>query len=258
MNGYRFIYYHNPKKPSWREILDEINDRLCEIGGEAFIGYYFDEPFYYMTGDEYLELTEYLSKFDKRIFTIHASVHIHQALWPVNESHDFQSVAFRNMSTITPENHVYTTDVSYDYYGEWEHGVHHNTVYRLFIEKMGDRFDNTKFWFGPPVGIVMKEWWKRRDECEQICIDVFMGMWNWAKKIKNFGGFAIYTYLRGDKPDGSFHAGAKEFILPDNNGVIKWEKMAAIADAIIDGFNKGLHPSEIELPTIEYDKGYIV
>ena len=136
MNGYRFIYYHNPKKPSWREILDEINDRLCEIGGEAFIGYYFDEPFYYMTGDEYLELTEYLSKFDKRIFTIHASVHIHQALWPVNESHDFQSVAFRNMSTITPENHVYTTDVSYDYYGEWEHGVHHNTVYRLFIEKM--------------------------------------------------------------------------------------------------------------------------
>lgn len=252
--------YHCPKKENWREMLDELNERLCDVGGEAFIGYYFDEPFYYMTGDEYLELTKYLSKFGKRIFSIHGSVHIHQALWPVNESHDFEAVAFRNMSTITPENHAYTTDVSYDYYGEWEHGVHHNTVYRLFIEKMGDRFENTNFWFCPPIGTVMTKEWnaKPTEEVEQICIDVFMGMWNWAKKVKNFGGFAIYTYLKTVNSDGSVHAAGKDYILPDDNGNVKWKKMTAISKAVIDGFNKGLHPSEIELPEIEYDKGYIV
>lgn len=252
--------YHCPKKANWREMLDKINERFCEVGGDAFIGYYFDEPFYYMTGDEYLELTKYLSKFNKRIFAIHGSVHIHQALWPVNESHDFQAIAFRNMSTITPQNHAYTTDVSYDYYGEWEHGVHHNTVYRLFIEKMGDRFENTNFWFCPPVGYVMTEEWNKKtsDEVEQICIDVFMGMWNWSKKIKNFGGFAIYTYLKTVTSDGKIHAAAKDFILPDKNGQVKWKKMNAIANAVIDGFNKGLHPAQIDLPEIEYDKGYII
>jgi len=252
--------YHCPKKSNWKAMLDSINQTLCEVGGEAFIGYYFDEPFYYMTGDEYLELTEYLSRFKKRIFSIHGTVHIHQALWPVNESHDFEAAAFRNMSTITPENHKYTTDVSYDYYGEWEKGVHHNTVYRMFIEKMGDRFENTNFWFCPPIGTVMTEEWnsKPTEEVEQICIDVFMGMWNWAKKVKNFGGFAIYTYLKTINSNGMIHAAAKDYILPDLNGEVKWKKMALIANAVIDGFNKGLHPAEIELPQIEYDKGYIV
>ena len=252
--------YHRPKKENWRELLDEINKILCEAGRENFLGYFFDEPFYYMTSEEYLELTEYLSHFGKRIFSIHGSVHIHNALWPVNESHDFKATAFRNMAKITPENHKYTTDVSYDYYGEWEHGVHHNTVYRLFIEKMGDRFEKTNFWFTPPVGIVLTDEWtnKPSEEVEQICIDVFMGMWNWAKDIKNFGGFAPYTYYRHITRKGLVHAAAKDYILPDQKGNIKWKKMAAIEQAVIKGFKAGLHPSEIELPDIEYDKGYIV
>lgn len=253
--------YHCPKKANWRELADKINQQLCEIGGEAFIGYYFDEPFYYMASEEYTELTKYLSKFGKRIFSIHASVHIHNALWPINESHDFKATAFRNMAKITPKNHAYTTDVSYDYYGEWEHGVHHNTVYRLFIEKMGSRFKETNFWFTPPIGTVLTEEWnaKPTEEVEQICIDVFMGFWNWAKALENFGGFAPYTYIKSiSRKSGLVHAAAKDYLLPDQNGNIKWEKMAAITNAVIDGFNKGLQPAEIKLPDIPYDKGYIV
>lgn len=253
--------YHCPKKENWRELLDDMNEKLCEAGGEAFIGYYFDEPFYYMTGDEYLELTKYLSKFGKRIFSIHASVHIHMALWPINESHDFQSVAFRSMSHITPENHAYTTDVSYDYYGEWEHGVHHNTVYRLFIERMGDRFEKTKFWFTPPIGTVMTKEWNEKpiEEVEQICIDVFMGFWNWARDIENFGGFAPYTYVTSKSAKtGLVHAGGERFLLPDENGEVKWKKMYPVIKAVIKGFQEGKHPRDIELPEVEYDKGYIV
>ena len=76
-------------------------------------------------------------------------------------------------------------------------------------------------------------------------------------KTWNFGGFAIYTYLKSINAEGLVHAAAKDFILPDENGNIKWKKMASIADTVIDGFNKGLHPSQIELPDIPYDKGYI-
>lgn len=251
--------YHAPLKANWREIMDKIDELMTELGGEAFIGYSFDEPFYYMRGDEYLEMTKYISKYGRRIFAIHASVHIHMALWPVNESHDFKSVAFRNMSHITPENHAYTTDVSYDYYGEWEHGVHHNTVYRLFIERMGDRFEKTRFWFTPPIGTVMRSWVDIPSEkCEQICIDIFMGMWNWAKSVENFGGFIIYTYLNYICRDGSSHGNARAYLIPDENGKVKWEKMYAILQAVGKGFDEGKHPSEIELPEVEYDKGYIV
>jgi len=54
--------------------------------------------------------------------------------------------------------------------------------------------------------------------------------------------------------DGS---GYMYFILPDKNGDVKWKKMASIVNTAIDGFNKGLHPSQIDLPDIPYDKGYI-
>ncbi len=251
--------YHRPLKPNWKELLDELNERLCEIGGEYFLGYHFDEPFYYMTGDEYLELTKYMSKYGKRISAVHASVHIHMALWPVNESHDFQSVAFRNMSHITPENHAYTTDVSYDYYGKWEHGVHHNTIYRMFIERMGDRFEKTKFWFTPPVGTTLAEWIYEPDHGEQTCIDVFMGMWNWAKKIKNFGGFMVYGYYNWvRKRDGMSDGNGRHYLMPDENGNIEWKRLHMLLEAVGKGFNEGKTPAEIELPEVEYDKGYIV
>ncbi len=253
--------YHRPLKENWKELLDEINDDCCKAGGEYFWGYLLDEPFYFMTSEEFTEFTRYMTKYGKHIYVVHGTVHIHNALWPVNESHDFKATAFRNMAKITPENHAYVTDVGYDYYGEWEHGVHHNTVFRLFIEKMGDRFNETTFWFTPPVGTVLAKEWsaKPTEEVEQICIDIFMGMWNWARQLENFGGFFLYTYyIWGDPEKGPVHGGAKRYLLPDENGEVKWKRLYSLLEAAGKGFNEGKTPAEIELPEVEYDKGYIV
>ncbi len=253
--------YHRPLKENWKELLDETNKNCLEAGGEYFWGYLLDEPFYYFTSEEFIEVTKYMSRFGKRIYAVHASVHIHNALWPINESHDFKATAFRNMAKITPENHAYVTDVGYDYYGEWEHGVHHNTVFRLFIEKMGHRFNETKFWFTPPVGTVLTNEWahKSSEEVEKICLDVFMGMWNWACGLDNFGGFFLYTYyIWVHKNTGYIHGGAKAYLLPDENGEVKWKTLYSVLEAVGKGFNEGKTPAEIELPEVEYDKGYIV
>ena len=255
--------YHKPLKENWKELIDEMYESLTEAGGEYFWGWLWDEPFYYMTGEEYTEVTKYMwEKYGKRNAVIHASVHIHNALWPINESHDFEAVAFRNMPKISPENHAYTTDVAYDYYGEWEHGVHHNTVFRLFLEKLGSHFEKSKFWFTPPIGTVLVPEWtdKPQEEVEQICIDVFMGMWNWAQQYsEHFGGFFMYSYYNWvRKADGKSHANAKAYLCPDENGDIKWKRLYPVLEAVGNGFNEGKLPNEIELPFVEHDKGYIV
>lgn len=250
-NGFR------PLKPDWREILDEMNEQLCEAGGEYFIGYGFDEPFYFMTSEEYIAVTKRISEYGKRVFSVHATIHIDKSLWPV----DYNSKRIQKMALITPENHAYTTDVAFDYYGEWENGVHYNSIYRMMIEKLGDRFGKTKFWFFPPIGTVQYEWSLiPSEECEQICIDVFMGMWNWSKDIENFGGLAMYMYCghESKRYPGYLHGNAEAYLLPDENGEVKWKKMASILDAVGKGFLEGKHPKDIELPEVEYNKGYIV
>ena len=163
------------------------------------------------------------------------------------------------MSHITPENHAYTTDVAYDYYGKWEHGVHHNTIYRMFIERMGDRFKQTRFWFTPPIGTTIAEWVYDPDHGEQTNIDVFMGMWNWAKKLDNFGGFGLYGYYNWvRKKDGMSNGNGRTYLMPDKDGNIQWKRFYSILEAVGKGFNEGKTPAEIELPEVEYDKGYIV
>lgn len=253
--------YHRPLKPDWREIFDEMFELYSENGGEYFWGFHLDEPFYFLSEEDFIEVTKYLTKFGKRIYATHGSVHIHNALWPINESHDFKAVAFRNMPKISAENHKYVTDVGYDYYGEWEHGVHHNTVFRLFLEKLGDKFNDITFWFTPPIGTVCAEEWcpKPTEEVEQICIDVFMGMWNWARQYDNFGGFFMYTYYPWvSHKTGLIHGGGRLYVLPDENGNVKWPRMALLLNTMCEEFDKGKTPKEIELPDVGYDKGYIV
>lgn len=253
--------YHRPLKANWRELLDELYNDLCEFGKEYFWGFSIDEPFYFMYEEDFIEVTKYLSKFNKHIYVTHGTVHIHNALWPVNESHDFKAAAFRNMAKITPENHAYVTDVGYDYYGKWEHGVHHNTVFRLFLEKLGERFKDITFWFTPPIGTVCAEEWcpLPTEEVEQICIDVFMGMWNWARQYDNFGGFFMYTYYPWkSQRTGLIHGGGRLYVLPDEKGNIKWPRMALLMNTVCEEFDKGKTPSEIELPDVGYDRGYIV
>lgn len=251
--------YHCPLKPNWREMLDELYNDLCEYGKEYFWGFYLDEPFFFMHEDEFIEVTEYLSKFNKHIYVTHGSIHIHNSLWPISQSDEPRAVAFRNLPTITAENHKYVTDVGFDYYGEWEHGVHYNTIFRLFIEKLGDRFKDITFWFTPPLGTVnTKEWTlKPTEEVEQICIDVFMGFWNWARQYDNFGGFFMYNY--NASTDGKSHScGGRLYVLPDENGKVKWPRMALLINTVCEEFDKGKTPKEIELPDVGYDKGYIV
>ena len=250
-NGFR------PLKENWEELLDEMNAQFCEAGGEYFIGYGFDEPFYFMTSDEYTAVTKRISEYGKRVFSVHATIHIDKSLWPI----DYNSERMQKMALVTPENHKYTTDVAFDYYGEWENGVHYNSIYRMTIEKLGDRFNEMKFWFFPPIGTVQYEWsLMPSEQCEQICIDVFMGMWNWAKNMENFGGFMMYMYAahKSVRIPGYLHGNAKEFLLPDQNGDIKWQKMNSILEAVGKGFNEGKSLNEIELPDIPHNKGYIV
>lgn len=253
--------YHRPLKPDWREIFDEMFELYSENGKEYFWGFHLDEPFYFLSEEDFVEVTKHLSKYGKHVYATHGSVHIHNALWPINESHDFKAVAFRNMAKISAENHKYVTDVGYDYYGEWEHGVHHNTVFRLFLEKLGDKFNDITFWFTPPIGTVCSEEWcpKPTEEVEQICIDVFMGMWNWARQYDNFGGFFMYTYYPWvNHKTGLIHGGGRLYVLPDENGNVKWPRMALLMNTVCEEFDKGKTPKEIELPDFGYDKGYIV
>ena len=98
------------------------------------------------------------------------------------------------------------------------------------------------------------------EEVEQICIDVFMGMWNWAQQYSDrFGGFFMYSYYNWINPKtGLSHANAKAYLCPDENGDIKWKRLYPVLEAVGNGFNEGKLPNEIELPEVEYDKGYIV
>ena len=97
------------------------------------------------------------------------------------------------------------------------------------------------------------------EEVEQICIDVFMGMWNWARQYNNFGGFFMYTYYPWiSKNTGLIHGGGRLYVLPDENGNVKWPRMAQLLNTVCEEFDKGKTPKEIELPDVGYDKGYIV
>lgn len=251
---------HRPLKPNWKELLDSLNRDLCEAGGDAFWGYLFDEPLYYMTGDEYLMLTKYMSKYGKHIAAIHGTVNVNRALWPMDEGDSPEAIAWRNVDVLTAENQQYTTDISYDFYGRWEHGIHHTTVFKLFMEDIGEllmRCPNTKFWFTPPIGTIFPGWEDEPDNGEQICLDVLMGMWQWACRYEDhFGGFFLYTYWKWESNKRNWiHGNGRYYLMPDENGNIKWKRLHALIEAIGKGFVEGKRPSEIELPDVgEYDE----
>ena len=46
-----------------------------------------------------------------------------------------------------------------------------------------------------------------------------------------------------------------DYLMPDENGNIKWKRLNALIEAIGRGFVEGKRPSEIELPDVgEYDE----
>jgi len=159
----------------WQTKLIRYATMLQEVCGDNFQGFYFDEPAYYCTSEEFITITKFCREhFRKRVFANHFSATFVSE--ETNENIKFIASA---------DNHTYVTDVGYWRYGSWDNtAASALTVWKNFVDTLNE---NTRIWITPLLG--------RHDylQTESDVLDILNNLLEGFRDIDNFGGVLFYS-----------------------------------------------------------------
>ncbi len=180
---------------NWQEKILAAANELQIICGDQFQGFYFDEPGYYMTDAEYIEVTKWLREtFKKRVWSIHYKGTInstpHKVTEKTNSDGTVEKVYSGSKLMITKDTHKYTTDVGYWRYGIWDDGAT-NTLNAFKAFCTGDDpviNKDTRKWVVPLTGR-HAYYYQTSEQVVEIMTNMYEGM----SEIPNFGGVAFYS-----------------------------------------------------------------
>ena len=180
---------------NWQDVIMAAANELQLICGDSFQGFYFDEPGYYMTDEEYIEVTKWLREtFKKRVWSIHYKDTINSKAHTVTETVNSDGTVTLDISGsklfITKETHQYTTDVGYWRYGSWSDDAT-ATLNAFKAQCSGDDpaiSKDARKWIVPLTGR-HAYYYQTSEQVVEIMTNMYEGM----KEISNFGGVAFYS-----------------------------------------------------------------
>ncbi len=159
----------------WQAKLIRYATMMQNVCGDNFQGFYFDEPAYYCTSDEFTQVTKFCREyFRKRVFAIHFNATF------TNEE-TTEEIKF----IADAANHAYVTDVGYWRYGSWDAGSDATMdTWNDFVSTLNE---NTRIWVTPLLG--------RHDylQTEDDIVGIINGMLSGCKDLDNFGGVMFYS-----------------------------------------------------------------
>lgn len=191
------IIFGDPNNPSddppndrllgnWREELDYYATRLYAIAGDLFQGFYFDEPYYRITNQDFYRVTKYMREtYNRRVFAVHS---YQPYSIPSSKGMDLKTYKPTRVDGLiaTEQAHRYVTDV-----GIWRYQP-------LRLGSLGSKLKciddmlylmnpNARYWFVPPIETF---YWHTTEEDNMALIYEFFKHGVTSSK---FGGIMLYT-----------------------------------------------------------------
>lgn len=193
---------------NWQDLIMGYANELQVICGDNFQGFYFDEPGYYLTNEQYIEVTKWLREtFKKRVWSVHYK-------GTVNSNTETSKL------TITKESHQYTTDVGYWRYGNWEEDAAATfDIFKGMCEGENPLINvDTRKWMVPILGRHAYY-----DQTAEDVLGVIQNMYNGFSEINGFGGVAFYSmaYDKNTATVAVDENGNDPVLEAINNGVLK-------------------------------------
>lgn len=177
---------------SWRELIDEYATAIYAVAGDAFQGFYFDEPSIHFTDMDFTRVTKYMREtYKRRVFALHTSGAF---LVPWNKGMDiigYKATRADNMIP-TAENHKYVTDSGWWRYGSLQRM---NGIAPAVDQwtKLCEQVLNPKMrkWITLPIGTF--DWLSTEEETMSVTYEMFKA----NSRIDGFGGVLYYTFVPG-------------------------------------------------------------
>ncbi len=161
--------------PDWQSKLIKYATMLQNICGDNFQGFYFDEPAYYCTSEEFTEVTKFCREhFRKRVFAIHFN-------GTFTNHETTETVKF----IANADNHAYVTDVGYWRYGNWNASA--DSAMGVWQDLVDTLNENTRIWVAPILG--RHDYLQTETDVSTIIENMLAG----CKGMDNFGGVMFYA-----------------------------------------------------------------
>lgn len=176
----------------WRELIDEYASAIYSVAGDAFQGFYFDEPSYHLTSMDFTRVTKYMrEKFKRRVFAIHCK---DAYLIPWRKGMDIvrYKMARDDNMVINAENHKYVTDMGWWRYGSLQRMAGLGSTIDQWT-KACEKLVNPKVrkWITLPIGTY--DWLSTEEETMSITYEMF----KYNSQLEGFGGVLYYTFVPG-------------------------------------------------------------
>lgn len=174
----------------WREQLEYYATRIYEIAGDNFQGFYFDEPYYRISNQDFFRVTKYMrERFNRRVFACHS-----YQPYSIPEAKGFDLKTYKpgryDGLIATEEAHRYVTDVGVWRYQPLRLGSLGNKL-KCINDMLYLMNPNARYWFVPPVETF---YWHTTEEDNMSLIYEFF---KHGITDKRFGGIMLYTCQTG-------------------------------------------------------------
>lgn len=184
---------------NYKELILAAASELQLICGDNFQGFYFDEPGYYLTDEDFIEITRWLREtFKKRVFAIHYKDTVNSVEYEVTKEEDEEGNTVYthkgSLLMITKESHKYVTDVGYWRYGNWDDSA----------DIALTNFSNFCLGDDPAINVETRKWMVPllgRHYFYQTGTDVadlIQRMYDGFAQLPNFGGIGFFSMGIGD------------------------------------------------------------
>lgn len=204
-------------REDWQTRITDIAAFIQDAVGDAFQGFYFDEPhLHFASNDEFITITKYIREtLKKRVFSM--------------TKHDmFAGEPSENCPVkVTAESHAYVTDIGY-----WNYQLEGMETRIAGFRTAAEKLDgNVRKWICALYG-------RENDaETEEQTMQIFNSMLNGAKDLEGFGGIMLYSL--GDTEGYALHK-------LDENGVAQYNNYRNLLLAVADDFADGHSAFEAE------------
>ena len=203
-----FDYWTNEALTTVEVQLKYVSDVIQSIAGDAFLGFYIDEPYYSFNHNttNFVNFTKYLREtFKKRVFVVH----------------DGSVLEDEAELTVNTESHRYITDIGYWCYSS-DAVVSYAPRWTPILNSLNA---NVRKWICPLAGEGAKG---HETETKESILNILTVMLDEAKEIDGFGGIVLYTFS-GD-------ANGYDALKLDSNGIAEHENYRKLLMAASNEF----------------------